>query len=197
MTETYPRAQITGLILAGGKGQRMFGQDKGLLLFQGKPLIAHSLAAVAPQVGTLLISANRSFAAYGNYGYPVICDEQEGFLGPLAGIAAALKTTRTPYLLTVPCDAPFLPENLAVKLWTILHHHQVELCMATDGERLQPLFALLHCSLLSKLTDYLAAGQRKVGSFYTQQRYALADFADQAAAFMNFNTPETFNQLNN
>ena len=121
------RDQITGLILAGGQARRMGGQDKGLIPLAGRPLIAWVIAALTPQVGRILISANRNQAAYAAFGHPVIGDEAvgaelAGFQGPLAGIAAAMTRMETPWLLTLPCDAPLAPADLAPRLAASLNH---------------------------------------------------------------------------
>ena len=114
------RDAITGLILAGGRGQRMGGRDKGLQLYDGRPLAAHVLARLAPQVGAVLISANRNHAAYSALGADVVSDETQDFAGPLAGMLSGLRAAKTEYVLTVPCDSPLLPDDLALRLTAAL-----------------------------------------------------------------------------
>jgi molybdenum cofactor guanylyltransferase len=184
-----PAALITGLILAGGQGRRMGGRDKGWVEWRGKPLVRHSLEALAPQVGGLLISANRNLEAYRALGWPVLSDTLPGFAGPLAGIAAALAVCQTPYLLVVPCDVPELPADLAARLWDALHTADQPIAAVRDGERLQPLLALWRRDLLPALSAYLQAGERKVQAFYAAQGYAVADFSGHLLA--NLNAPPT------
>jgi molybdopterin-guanine dinucleotide biosynthesis protein A len=143
---------ITGLILAGGRAQRMGGIDKGLIPFHGKPLIESSISRLKPQVSTILINANRSITKYSHYGYPVLMDETPDFSGPLAGFSVGLKHCKTPYLLTSPCDSPLLPANLAEKMAHQLEDHDLELVFASskedDGKTWsQPVFCLMKSDL--------------------------------------------------
>ena len=103
---------ITGLVLAGGMGRRMDSRDKGLIAFRGKPMVAHVIERLAPQVGSLIINANRNLDQYGGLGYPVVSDEVSGYAGPLAGLHAGLRACTTPLIVTAPCDSPFLPTDL-------------------------------------------------------------------------------------
>ncbi|SKA90724.1 molybdenum cofactor guanylyltransferase [Thiothrix eikelboomii] len=184
----YPR--ITGVILAGGQGRRMGGVDKGLLELQGRPLVEYVLQALQPQVETILISANRNQARYQHYQYPVISDQLTGYQGPLAGFAAAMQVIETDYMLTVPCDAPELAPDTVIRLLTALQDQQAELAVADDGERLQPVHALIPVSLLPSLQAFLAQGNRKIDLWYAQHQMARADFRDCAGVFRNINTPE-------
>lgn len=161
MTQTLSiQSQMTGLILAGGQGSRMGGQDKGLLDFHNRPLVEHVIDGLQPQVGKLLISANRNADTYRRYGCMVIADTVEGFQGPLAGFAAAMRVATTPYILTVPCDAPSVPPDLAQRLLTALQTEGAEAAVAHDGFRLQPVYALLPLCLLDDLQTFLAQGGR-------------------------------------
>ena len=189
------RPQITAVILAGGMGRRMGGQDKGLVEFEGRPLIAHVIDAVAPQVDGILVNANRNREEYGRFGHPVLADDLEGYQGPLAGILTAMKRAATPYLLVVPCDAPRLPGNLAEKLMTGLHDAQAEIAVARDHERLQPVHALLNTGLAADLEAFLASGERKIDRWYEQHRMTAVDFSDQPETFLNLNTPDDRNRL--
>lgn len=193
-------ATITGLILAGGQARRMGGQDKGLIPLAGRPLIAWVIAAVQPQVGRILISANRNQAAYASFGYTVIGDEAvgealSGFQGPLAGIAAALSVAETPWLLTLPCDAPLPPADLAARLAAALARADRDLAVAWDGERGQPVHALLSRRLLPDLLGALAAGERRLEAWQARHHPAIADFSDCPQAFLNLNTPEDIQLL--
>lgn len=195
MTQQPHIPRITGIILAGGRGSRMGGQDKGLLEWQGRPLVEHLIAALQPQVETLFINANRNHARYQQYRYPVIGDEQSDYQGPLAGFAAAMQTATTEYILTVPCDAPELAADTAERLLAVLQREQAELAVAHDGERLQPVYALLPIRLLPSLQAFLAQGERKVDRWYAQHRMALADFSDCRSMFRNVNTPAQYTAL--
>lgn len=184
-----PRRSVTGVVLAGGRARRMGGADKGLLPLAGRPMVEHVLAALAPQVAGVLISANRNRERYAALGHPVVADRMGEHEGPLAGVASAMRAARTPYLLVVPCDSPLLPADLAERLCRALEQAGAELSVAHDGERMQPVFALLSCTLLPSLLAYLDGGGRKVDAWYAERRLVLADFAGQAEAFLNVNTP--------
>ncbi len=181
---------MTGVILAGGRGQRMGGADKGLALLAGRPLVEHAIAALTPQVGELCISANRNLERYAAYGYRVIPDSVAGYAGPLAGLLSAMEIASTPFVLCVPCDAPAVPADLAARLRAALVRAHADLAVAHDGVRLQPLFALLRRPLAPTLRAYLEAGGREAGRFMRTQAAATVDFSDQPQAFVNLNTPE-------
>lgn len=198
------RAHLTGLLLAGGQGSRMGGVDKGLQLLHGQPLAQHALSRLAPQVGGLLISANRHRADYERlgapYGAPVLSDalsDADGArAGPLAGFLSGLAHCQTPWLLTVPCDSPQFPLDLAPRLLAAAQTAGTPLAMACtlDGtaRRRQPVFCLLARSLLTSLQQYTEGGGRKIGAWAAQQGCALALFdqpGDDAHAFANANTP--------
>ena len=189
------RDQLTGVILAGGRARRMGGADKGLLPCAGRTLIDWTLAALAPQVGTLLINANRNLQAYGTYGHPVITDPMTDHPGPLGGIAAALAAAHTPWILVVPCDTPLLPPDLAIRLGAALVRDDAELALAHDGRRPQPLHALVPVELAPSLARFLAADERKVACWYARHRTAIADLSDRAEAFTNVNSPADAEQL--
>ncbi|AMP13969.1 molybdenum cofactor guanylyltransferase MobA [Collimonas pratensis] len=185
----------TGLILAGGRGTRMGGIDKGLALLDGQTMVAHVVARLAPQVGSLIINANRSQARYAAFGYPVWPDQQADFAGPLAGLQAGLCHCTTPYLLTAPCDSPYLPEDLLQNLAKALQNAAADVAVAvtTDPDTLtlqpQPVFMLLKRSLLTDLNDYLQGGGRKIEAWYRRLNYSEALF-DDGDAFRNINTEE-------
>ena len=188
-TAVFPRQQITAVILAGGLARRMGQCDKGLMMLAGQPMIEFIIAALQPQVGAVLINANRNLEAYRAYGFPVVEDRPGGFSGPLAGIASGMRTATTPYLLTVPCDCPLLPEVLAESLFLALLENRAEISTAHDGIRMQPVFSLMRRELLPGLLDYLGKGGRRVDAWYARHRLALADFSDRPTAFLNVNTP--------
>jgi molybdopterin-guanine dinucleotide biosynthesis protein A len=191
-------ADITGLILAGGRGSRMGGVDKGLQEHRGMPLALHALRRLAPQVGRLLINANRNMAAYAAMGAPVWPDEVADFAGPLAGMLAGLAHCETPYLVTVPCDTPNFPHDLVARLARGLIGADGDMAMAftsEDGElRRQPVFSLMKTSVGTALAAYVAAGQGNVGFWASQQRCAHVVFED-SSAFFNANTPAELAQL--
>ncbi len=188
-------ADITGAILAGGQGRRMGGVDKGLILFEGRPLIEHVLARLQPQVSNILISANRNQHQYARYGFPVVSDDHSGFAGPLAGFAALLKQCPTDWLVVVPCDAPLLPADLVRRLAQARNDANADIAVAHDGARLQPVHVLLGRHLLPSLEGYLDAGERKIALWYRQHHVVEVNFGDCAEAFANLNAPEDHQQL--
>jgi len=182
------RATISGVILAGGLGRRMGGVDKGLQLLDGRPLVLHVAERLAPQVGPLLINANRSMAEYAALGYPVIADRIPDFVGPLAGLHSALAACSTPLVMTAPCDSPFLPDNLVSRLYGAIQETEANLAIARAGGRLHPVFCLCRKTLLPQLEAYLQDGGRRVAQWCAAMGALEIDFDDQPAAFSNFNT---------
>ena len=182
------RDDITGLILAGGRGQRLGGVDKGLQPWRGLPLVDHALARLAPQVGAVMISANRNAPAYASRVARVLADDSGDFPGPLAGILAGLRAASTPWLAVVPCDSPQLPSDLVQRLAQGLG----DACGAVvqRGERLEPVCCLLSTALAEDLARHLAEGGRKVEAWVARHAATVRfDRADDAAAFANINTP--------
>ena len=182
-------ACTTGVILAGGRATRMGGRDKGLLQLAGKPMVEWVMAALRPQVADIIINANRNLDAYAAYGYRVVSDRLHGFCGPLAGIASSMESASTPYIVTTPCDSPLVPLDLAYRLYQALHINRAEISVAHNGERLQPVFALLTRTLSSSLLSYLETGERKIDTWYSRHKLAIVDFSDSVDAFININTP--------
>jgi molybdenum cofactor guanylyltransferase len=185
---TLNKHNITAVILAGGRGSRLGGQDKGLVNYKDKALIEHVLERIKPQVGAILINANRNINTYEKYGYPVINDELSDFQGPLAGFASAMKTVKTSHIITLPCDGPKLPRHLVKRLLKSLDHQTNAIAVAHDGKRMQPVHALIPVTLVKSLEAFLAAGDRKIDLWYDQQKVVIADFSDQPSAFSNINT---------
>jgi molybdopterin molybdotransferase len=183
--------RITGLVLAGGLARRMQGGaadvDKGLVSFRGRPMVAHVLQRLAPQVGTLLINANRNHDGYRAFGHPVVADVIGGFAGPLAGLHAGLRAAQTEWVVTVPCDSPFFPEDLVARLFEAAQAAAADLAVAKTGAQPHPVFALVRTSLLSSLEAFLAAGGRKIDRWYAPLRTVEVAFPDEAA-FSNINT---------
>ncbi|MFA7268671.1 MAG: molybdenum cofactor guanylyltransferase MobA [Sterolibacterium sp.] len=185
---------ITGLILAGGLARRMGGADKGLQPFRGRPMIAHVIARLAPQVNAIIINANRNRDTYAALGYPVVADAIEGFAGPLAGLHAGLCACTTPLLATSPCDSPFLPVDLVARLHAALMRADAQVAVAQSGGRAQPVFTLCRRNVLDNLTTFLDGGGRKVDTWYVGLKVVDVTFPDQAA-FANINTPEELERL--
>ncbi|PJM89656.1 molybdenum cofactor guanylyltransferase MobA [Achromobacter ruhlandii] len=189
----FDRQQVAGLILAGGQGSRMRGSDKGLVLLRGEPLVAHVARRLAPQVGPLLLSANRNADSYARYGRVVADDTDElgAWQGPLAGLAAGLAAAAPcEWLVVTPCDTPFLPADLAQRLIAAAQAAGVPLAYAVAGGQRHPACMALRASLWPALRDYLAAGERKVGLWQSRVGGVGAPFDDAPGAFMNLNTPE-------
>ena len=182
-------SDITGVVLAGGQGSRMGGVDKGLLRWRGERLIASILAGLQPQVGQLMINANRHLEEYQQFGVPVVGDTLAGFQGPLAGMLVALQQAATPYVLCVPCDTPRVFPSLAARLLGALQAQQADIAVVHDGKHLQPMHVLLATHLLPSLQAYLAAGGRSPQRWFAQQRVATVDCRDVADYFRGMNTP--------
>jgi molybdopterin-guanine dinucleotide biosynthesis protein A len=179
---------VSGIVLAGGLGRRMGGVDKGLQLLRGKPMIAWVLERLAPQVGEIIVNANQNIHSYEKYGYRVVRDEIAGFAGPLAGLHAGLKASSHPLVATVPCDSPFLPSDLVLRLSNALGENQ--LAVARTGEQPHPVFALMRRQVRESLEAFLAAGGRKIDAWYAALKVVEVSFDDEADAFRNINTLE-------
>ena len=168
----------------------MGGNDKGLIELNGRPMIAHVIDGLKPQVETIMINANRNIEIYKNFGYDVLKDQLGDYQGPLAGFASGLEHCRTEYLVTAPCDGPFLSEDYVGRLHRAALDQNARISVAHDGQRLQPVYALIHASLLPTLLDFLSTGDRKIDRWYESAHYAKADFSDNHKMFTNVNTPE-------
>lgn len=181
---------ITAVILAGGQGRRMGGQDKGLIEFNGRPIIEILIDSLKQQQVDIVINANRNLETYQAYGLPVISDELSDFQGPLAGFSAAMAAVDTDYILTLPCDGPSLADNFVELFIECQSNQQKPICVADDGERLQPVYALIQVSLLGDLLNFLKTGDRKIDRWYAQHPFAKVDFSTQKPMFANINKPE-------
>ncbi|MBC3879053.1 molybdenum cofactor guanylyltransferase MobA [Undibacterium sp. FT79W] len=193
---------ITGLILAGGRGTRMGQVDKGLQSFRGAPMALHALMRLSPQVGEMIINANQNLAVYESFGTQVWPDQIDGYAGPLAGVQTGLVHCETPYLLTVPCDSPFLPTDLAERLSLGLLSNDADLAVAVTTEyedgiarrQSHPVFSLMKASLLDDLTTFLMQGGRKVDAWFQHLRIAEVVFEDNTG-FRNINTLQELRQF--
>src|SRR5437763_3819411 len=190
---------VTGVILAGGRGSRMGGADKGLQNFRGMPMAMFTLLRLAPQVGEVMINANRNLAAYESFGVPVWPDSLSDYPGPLAGFLTGLEHCETPYMVTVPCDTPLFPQDLVARLAEALEREDAEIAMAAareeDGEvRAQPVFSLLKRELMESLVDFTHGGGRKIDAWTAQHRTVLVPF-EANEAFFNANTLAELHRL--
>jgi molybdopterin-guanine dinucleotide biosynthesis protein A len=190
------KSLITGVVLAGGRGMRMGGADKGLQLYRGQPLALHTLHRLRPQVAQTMVNANRHLHKYAKFGAPVWPDTLPDYAGPLAGFITALQHCGTPYLVTVPCDTPLFPDDLVARLGEALDASGSDIAMAeapeTDPEghttmRAQPVFCLMHKRVLPSLAQFTAHGGRKIDAWTTSNRSVTVPF-DAPQAFFNANT---------
>ena len=166
----------------------MGGVDKGLVELDGKPMVAHVIARIAPQVGSLVINANQNAERYAAFGYPVVADAIDGFAGPLAGLHAGMSSATTPLVVTVPCDSPFLPTDLVARLAAALENDDAQLAVAKTFDQAHPVFALARRDVLPHLASFLQSGGRKIDAWYATLRIVEVPFDDCEAAFRNINT---------
>lgn len=181
-------SRTTAVILSGGRGRRMGGEDKGLIELNGEPLIQYVIEAIEPQVGHIVINANRNQARYAEFGYPVVTDSLLNYQGPLAGFVAALETLTTEDMVTLPCDGPLVPSDIVKRLFQARQSAKADIAVVHDGKRLQPVYALIPKRLTDSLQHYLDGGDRKIDLWYEQHKVAYADFSDIPHAFININT---------
>jgi len=185
------REQVTGIILAGGQGRRMGGVDKGLVMLDGRPMAAHVLERLAPQVAEVLINANQNAERYAALGRPVVPDAVGGFAGPLAGLHAGLSRATRDHVVTVPCDSPFLPMDLVRRLGEALAARAgTALAVARTFDQPHPVFCLVRRDVLPHLAAFLAAGGRKIDAWYATLDVVEVGFDDEADAFRNINTAD-------
>ena len=179
---------VSGIVLAGGLGRRMGGVDKGLQPLHGKPMVEWVLARLRPQVSEILINANQNPERYAAFGHAVVPDAIGGYAGPLAGLHAGLKAAKHPLVATVPCDSPFLPEDLVKRLDSFLGSNDI--AVAKTGAQAHPVFALVKKHCLNNLEAFLARGGRKIDAWYASLKVVEVSFDDEADAFRNINTLE-------
>lgn len=186
-----PEIAISGVILAGGKGSRMGGEDKGLIVWHGKPLYQHVLARLQPQVNEICISANRNLEVYQQSGHSVITDSLAGFPGPLAGMLSALRQAQHPWVVFTPCDTPAIPLNFVEQL--VQQRGNAHAVWVRSHIRDHPTLVLIHRDLTSPLSDYLQAGKRRLMQFLHEQGGHAVLLSDDESAFHNINSPEDLN----
>jgi molybdopterin-guanine dinucleotide biosynthesis protein A len=194
---------VTGVILAGGRGSRMGGADKGLQNFRGMPMAMYTLMRLAPQVGEIMINANRNLAAYESFGVPVWPDGLSDYAGPLAGFLTGLEQCETEYLVTVPCDTPLFPQDLVARLAEAMEREGAEIAMAAareeDGQvRSQPVFSLMKREMMESLVAFTHGGGRKIDAWTAKHKTVLVPFdreGDDPSAFFNANTLAELHRL--
>ena len=179
---------VSSIILAGGRATRMGGVDKGLVVLQQEALTAHVIARLKSQVDEIFISANREIETYKTFGYPVLQDANADFIGPLAGFFLGLQNAQYDYVLTVPCDSPLLPLDLAERLLSGMSASGADIAVASSDENSHPVFCLMKKSVLPSLLAYIERGERKVSAWQKSQQLVEVDFSDCSEAFTNLNT---------
>ncbi|EGW22410.1 molybdenum cofactor guanylyltransferase MobA [Methylobacter tundripaludum] len=186
------QTKVAGVILAGGRARRMNNQDKGLMNFNGRPMVSYAIAALAPAVDGVFINANRNIDQYRQFGWPVISDQTDSFDGPLAGILTAMihadADADADVLVVIPCDSPLIKTEHLQKLLLTRAEHNADVAVAFDGTRLHPVFLAIKTALQTSLQEYLADGQRKVEVWLAQQNLVRVDFSNETEIFSNINT---------
>ncbi|MFV0575439.1 MAG: molybdenum cofactor guanylyltransferase MobA [Vibrio sp.] len=184
---------INWVILAGGRASRMGGNDKGLIEFQGKPLIKWIIDSLSQQTNSIFINANRSQEQYQSYA-ETFNDQITGFVGPLAGVHSAIKHSEGfEWIGVLPCDSPYIPDDFVQRFTQAMAENtnsNIDAFVAYDGQFIQPVFAVYHCSILNKLENFLKNGDRKIKMFLESCQVQLVDFSDSTTVFINLNTPE-------
>lgn len=181
---------ITGVILAGGMGRRMNGADKGLVLLQQTEMISWVINILKPNVQDVVINANRNLADYKKYDVQVVPDSIEGFQGPLAGFEAGMSVAKTDWVYTCPCDSPMQSPDLLPHMFNAVVENDVEIGVASDGDRTHPVFCLVKTELLNSLRDYLKSGERKIDRWFEQHTLEVVNCSEFAESFVNINTEE-------
>ena len=190
-----PGDLLTVVVLAGGKGSRLEGQDKGLITWQGRPFIEHVLHTIESVTSNIIVNANRHLDRYRQHGYPVITDDIEGYAGPLAGMLTALKSVQTPYVLTLPCDAPLVEQDI-IGMFCRKHAQEQQLLYVAETEDgLQPVYAMIHHSLVDNMQDYLDQGNRKTRDWMLANDACKVKFIRHGNSFLNVNTTDDLQLL--
>ncbi len=183
-------ATVGAVILAGGLARRMGGIDKGLVMLAGKPMVQHTLATLMPRLNSIIINANRNFDTYAKLGVPVVADSYAGHLGPLAGLSAAIVALPTDYIFMCPCDSPFLQLALFDALLNGCMENDADIAVPHDGERLQPVFCVVHRRVLSSLNQFLESGERKIDRWFESHTLHQVPAAAFTESFRNINTED-------
>ena len=189
--KSITKKDVTAVILSGGRATRMGGQNKGLILFKDKPLISYVTNVVSENVNSILVSANKNLDLYQEFG-TVIADDLADFQGPLAGISKAMHFANTPYLLVLPCDGPFVSSLLLERLIQSMQQNEVDICVASDGDKIHPTYSLININLKDSLDKFLQTGERKFGLWLKNNNALKVDFSDQPDIFINLNSPQDF-----
>ncbi len=184
------KKNITAVIVAGGKGARMGGRDKGLIKLNDKTIVEHIIEKISPQLDRIIINANRNQEEYRQYGYPAIKDSLPGFPGPLAGMLTALESSDTDFIITLPCDGPHLTDNFVSKMSQALAESKAEIAVAHDGKRMQQMYALIPVYLHADLAVFLRHDNRAVKDWFAQHSIILVDFSESPEMFININSKE-------
>jgi molybdenum cofactor guanylyltransferase len=187
---TLTRNNVSAIILAGGQANRMGGIDKGLVPLQNKPLVQHVIERLTPQVDEILLNANREIARYEAFNLPILQDDNPDFIGPLAGFSLGLQHCAHDYLLTVPCDSPLIPDDLAARLMKVLLEKEADIVVAKSGGYVHPVFCLMKKTVLPSLISFIEQGERKVSAWQKSLNYKEVEFNDCDDAFVNVNTFE-------
>jgi len=190
MPDLLADATVGAVILAGGLARRMGGVDKGLVMLAGKPMVQRTLETLRPSVESIIINANRNTADYETFGVPVVADKHAGYLGPLAGLSAAISALKTDYVFMCPCDSPFLQIALFDALVSGCIDNNADLAVPYDGERLQPVFCVVHRSVQSSLQRFLESGERKIDRWFSSHNVQQIPAATFSESFRNINTEE-------
>ncbi len=180
--------KATGIVLAGGLARRMNKQDKGLVIYHDKPMVAYAVEAMSKVAATVLINANRNQQEYAQFGFKVIADQTDTFDGPLAGILVGMLTAETDIVCVMPCDSPLFKAEHLQRLLITLTENKVDIAVAFDGERMHPVFLALKTSLKGSLEKYLSAGNRKIDIWLQQHQLTKVDFSRDVKVFLNINT---------
>ncbi len=187
--------KVTGVVLAGGLARRMNKQDKGLVVYHNKPMVAYAVEAMSKVANTVLINANRNQQEYAQFGYKVIADQTDTFDGPLAGVLSGMLNAKTDIVCVMPCDSPLIKAEHLQSLLTALTENKVDIAVAFDGERMHPVFLALKTELQNSLEKYLAAGNRKIDLWLQQHQLIKVDFSQNAEGFLNINTLDELEAL--
>lgn len=189
------RSQVTGVILAGGRGKRYDGQDKGLIRYRGDTMMNRILSTLDQHLDKILINANRNHELYQQYGCEVISDLDKDFNGPLAGIYSSLLHIKTDYAFVVPCDMPELSAEVLRRMYFELQQNSATLSVARIENKMQPVVLLMKVNLRNRLQKFLETGERKAGLWVAEQKPVFVDFDEHAEWFVNVNTLDDMKKL--